>query len=119
MRIYSAERRLFFLNSVGLLQNKILLNTEYGVTIGEVYPIKNHRKGVLHIGEHKFNYIIEQNMLHLQDKRRKPLISFSFTDTETTSSHEAATIVFTLAWLYVHANLSEATARKASALYVS
>lgn len=117
IRIFSAERRLFFLSNVGLLQNKILLNTEYGVTIGENYPIKNHRKGVLHIGENKFLYSLDKNMLELYDRRRQPVINFRIN--ETLDGYETAAILFTITWLYTHAELNEAIAHKASTLYAS
>ncbi|HEX6182232.1 MAG TPA: hypothetical protein VFZ47_13360 [Chitinophagaceae bacterium] len=117
IRIFSAEQRLFFLDDVGLLQNKILLNTEYGVTIGEVYPTKNHHKGVAHIGDKKYSYTIENNMLEVFDKKRQPLLNFNLADSDALDNYEAAGILFAVVWL--HSELSAATARKASAPYVS
>ena len=117
IRIYSAERRLFFLNDVGLLQNKILLNTEYGVTIGESYPTKDHHKGVVHIGDKKYSYIIENNKLQLFDRRRNPVMNYNLPEEDALDNYEAAGILFTVTWL--HSELNATTTHKASNLYVS
>lgn len=118
IRIFSSERRLFFLNSVGLLQNRILLNTEYGVTIGEIYP-KNSRKGAVHFGDDKFFYNIADNLLEIHDKKRRPVLNFNLAVGEKPDSYQTAGILFTAIWLMMHSDLSAATARKASVLYAS
>ena len=118
IRIFSSERRLFFLNNAGLLQNKILLTTEYGVTIGEIYPVKNNQKGVLHLGDHKFHYSIEKNLLGISDKRRQPVLNFNL-EGELPDNYELAGILFTVTWLMVHSELNATAAHKASVLYAS
>ena len=117
IRIFSAEQRLFFLDDVGLLQNKILLNTEYGVTIGEVYPTKNHHKGVAHIGDKKYTYTIENNMLDVYDRKRQPVLNFNLADSDALDNYEAAGILFAVVWL--HSELNATTTHKASVPYVS
>ena len=117
IRIFSSERRVFFLDDVGLLQNKILLNTEYGVTIGEVYPTRNHHKGVVHVGDNKYSYTIENNMLEIYDKRRRPVINYNLSDANTLDNYEVAGILFAVVWLLTE--LNGATTHKASNQYVS
>ena len=117
IRIFSSERRLFFLNDVGVLQNKILLNTEYGVTIGENYPTKNHHKGVIHVGDKKYTYSLENNMLEIYDRSRKPILNFNFSEADTLDNYEASGILFAVVWL--HTETSATTAHKALARYVS
>jgi hypothetical protein len=115
IRLHYSQKRLFFLSQEGLLQNKILLKTEYGVAIGENYYIKNHRKGILHLSDKKFHYTVEQNGVQLCDKKKQPLAGIAFEGAGTIDSHEMSAVVFSMAWLL----LSETTAHKALSPYAS
>ena len=119
VRLHSNERRVFFLEQVGLLQNKILLKTEYGFEIGENYHIKHQHKGVFHLSKDKFSYSVEQNAIHISDKRKQLMGSFSFANATALDSYELATLLFSLAWMLTNGQISAATAHKASGLYVS
>jgi hypothetical protein len=119
VRLHSNERRVFFLEQVGLLQNKILLKTEYGVQIGENYHIKHQHKGIFHLSKDKFSYWIEQNAIRIADKRRQIMASFSFENAKALDSYELSTLLFSLAWMLTNGQISAATAHKASGLYVS
>lgn len=119
VRLHSNERRVFFLEQVGFLQNKILLKTEYGVQIGENYHFRHQQKGIFHLSKDKFSYWIENNAIRIADKRRQLTASFSLDNALSLDSYELSTVLFSLAWMLTSGEISEATAHKASALYVS
>lgn len=118
IRLNSTERRVFFLELVGFLQNKILLKSEYGVEIGENFHIKQH-KGILHLAKDKFSYRVEKDALSIYDKRKKTMINVVLDNANALASQTVSALVFSLAWLWNTAELNGATAHKASALYVS
>jgi hypothetical protein len=118
LRLHSTERRLFFLSQEGLLQNKMVLKTEYGFEIGENHQVK-HNKGIIHLGETKANYTLQKDSIEISDRHKKPLMSFAFPDAETLNGHELSAVLFSLMWLYVQSEISATTTRKASGLYAS
>jgi hypothetical protein len=119
VRLHSNERRLFFVEEVGLLQSKIILETEYGVQIGENYLIKHQNKGVLHLANKKFSYRIDDNGINIMDKRKNPIASFALDKATALDNLEIAALVFSLAWLIINEGISVITAHKASVLYAS
>lgn len=119
VRLHSNDRRLFFLEEVGLLQSKIILETEYGVEIGENYLIKHQNKGILHLSEDKFSYKIDDTGINLFDKRKNPVAHFALDKATALDSYETSGLLFSLAWLIVSEGISVARAHKASVLYAS
>lgn len=119
VRLHLTERRVFFLEQVGILQNKILLKTEYGVQIGENYYMKHQHKGVLHLTEKKFTYTIQANVANLYGKHRQPIGNFTFDKSIELDSYETSAVMFSLAWFLTNADLNATAVRKASGLYVS
>lgn len=100
IRIHASEQRQFFLSqSGGFLQNKIVLQTEYGQEIGENYYINSRKKGILHLSGNKFFYKINSGSLDIQDKRRQPLANFTFSEASRIDSNEMTAVLFSLAWL--------------------
>ena len=102
------------MEQAGFLQNKIVLETEYGFEIGENHHMRNQQKGILHFDNKKFFYKLHDNSINMYDRRKNPVANFTLDKATELDSHEASALLFSLAWL-----LSEATAHKASAQYVS
>lgn len=119
VRLHSNDRRLFFVEEVGLLQSKIILETEYGVQIGENYFMKHQNKGMLHLTDDKFSYKINDTGIDLYDKRKNPVAHFALDKATSLDSFETSGLLFSLAWLIVSEGISVTRARKASVLYAS
>ena len=111
-RINSKERRLFFMEQSGFLQNKIVVKSEYGVEIAENNHQRNQYKGTLHLGNQKFSYKLHTDSINLYDKHKNPVANFSLEKASLLDSYEASALLFSLAWL-----LNATAAHKASAQY--
>lgn len=102
-----------------MLQNKIILETEYGVQIGENYFIKHQNKGMLHLANDKFSYKIDDTGINLFDRHKNPVAHFALDKATGLDSYEISGLVFSLAWLIINEGISVTTAHKASVLYAS
>lgn len=117
VRLQSNERRVFFLEEVGLLQSKILLKTEYGVQIGENYYTKQQHKGVLYLSKEKFSYSIEADAINIRHKRQQMI--FQLDNAIALNAQDVSALLFSLSWLITNAEISATAAHKASGQYVS
>src|SRR5690349_7608206 len=64
-RLHHNTHRLFFLEYAGVMQQKILLNSEYGVELGEMQLQKQGQYGSLVINDLKYYYSDDETGLHL------------------------------------------------------
>ena len=56
LRLTYSRHRLFFLEQRGLFKNKLIIKTQYGLTIGENhYTSKNHPSGNIYVQQMKFH----------------------------------------------------------------
>jgi hypothetical protein len=118
IRVHASQKRQFFLSrSTAFLQQKIVLQTEYGLEIGENFYINNRKKGILHLSGHKFFYQIHPGGLDISDKRKQLLGRFNF-ETSGIDNYEMTAILFTLAWM-CEEKIIAVTAHKVSGLYAS
>jgi hypothetical protein len=69
LRLDGNSKRLFFLEVQGVLQKKVLLRTEYGITIGET-ALTDKLPGPLLLNGHKFFYRLENDQWMLLDNER-------------------------------------------------
>jgi hypothetical protein len=93
LRIKAHDRRLFFIEKAGFLQQKFLLRTEYNVVAGEVLPLKNQHSGILIFENRKFSYLLKDNEVSLTSKKE----NFSFTievDSTSMDSFEISALLF-------------------------
>lgn len=119
VRLNSNERRVFFLEEVGVLQSKVLLKTEYGVQIGENYYSRHQHKGLLYLSKEKLSYTIEANAIKIFGKRQHLIASFELDKAISLEACDVSALLFSLAWMHANTELSAAAAHKASGLYVS
>lgn len=64
------DKRLFFIEKTGLLQNKFLIRTEYSVITGEVRPNGDWHSGVVILENKKCNYMLKNNVLTFSSKKQ-------------------------------------------------
>lgn len=119
VRLHSNERRVFFLEDVGLLQNKTLLKTEYGVQIGENFYTKQQHKGMLYLSKQKFHYTLDNDGVKIYNKRQQLIASFKLENATALNTAEVSALLFSLAWMLDNKEISVTAAHKASGLYVS
>lgn len=100
IRINAVQRRLFFMSAAGLLQNKIMLETEYGVGIGENYHLRNQHKGILYLADRKYNYTISKNGVSVRDRNKNVIANCSFENADKADSFEISAVLFSITWLY-------------------
>jgi hypothetical protein len=117
VRLQSNERRVFFLEEVGVLQSKILLKTEYGVQIGENYYTKQQHKGVLYLSKQKFSYSIDADAINMYHKRQQ--LIFQLDKANALDAQDVSALLFSLAWMLTNAEISATAAHTASGQYVS
>jgi hypothetical protein len=93
-RLTAGEKRLFFIEKAGFLQNKYLLRTEYSVITGEVYPVKNWHSGIVSIDNKKINYFLKENLLVLSSKKEKISLTIELDDAEKLNQSELCALLF-------------------------
>jgi len=98
VRINSGQKRVFFIKSAGLLQNRILLATEYGVEIAENH-VKNRNKGFIQLGHEKFHYTFNEETITLLNKAKQPLLELALQQTKSIDNYAMSAILFSTAWL--------------------
>lgn len=64
------DKRLFFIEKTGLLQNKFLIRTEYSVITGEVHPNGDGHSGVVVLENKKYHYLFKNNVLTFSSKKQ-------------------------------------------------
>ena len=70
IRLQAGERRLYFLEQVWHANNKIELQTEYSIVIGEIQMNRERLSGnVIMDGQH-YTFTTEKDQVHLQENTR-------------------------------------------------
>lgn len=81
IRINAGDRRLYFLEQIGYLQNRMELKTEYSIVIGETYFNKDHLSGITILDGQKYSFTIEDDQLNLfENHRSKTTVSIEHLD---------------------------------------
>lgn len=93
-RINAGDKRLFFIERTGLLQNKFLVRTEYSVIIGEFHPIRNWHSGVVILENKKRNYLIKDDSVILSSKKKDFAISIAMNDVDKLDQQELCALLF-------------------------
>lgn len=93
-RIAAGDKRLFFIEKAGFLQNKFLIRTEYSVIIGEIYPVRNWHSGMIAFENKKYNYRIKDNMLVLSYKKEDLSLVIEISDTANIDQSELYSLAF-------------------------
>lgn len=93
-RLTADDKRLFFIEKAGFLQNKFLLRTEYSVVAAEVYPVKNWHSGIVSTDNKKFNYLLKDNLLVLSSKKENLSLAIELDDTDKLGQSELCALLF-------------------------
>jgi len=93
-RLTADDKRLFFIEKTGFLQNKYLLKTEYSVVTGEINPVKNWHSGIVITDDKKFNYSLKENLLSLSSRKENLSLSLEVDNAESIHQVELFALVF-------------------------
>ena len=94
IRLNTSDKRLFFLERVGMLQPKMMLETEYSVMIGESYFNKNRSNGVMIVNEQKFNFTITREEIHFYDRQKQMLAELTIPKVNDLELYEFTALTF-------------------------
>jgi hypothetical protein len=93
-RLTAGDKRLFFIEKTGFLQNKFLIRTEYSVVTGEILPTKNWCSGIVAFENKKYNFSLQENSIILSSKKEGVLPRIEITETESLTQPEFYALLF-------------------------
>jgi hypothetical protein len=93
-RLTAGDKRLFFIEKTGFLQNKFLIRTEYSVVAGTILPTKNRHSGIIIFENKKYNYFLKENLLALSSKKENPSMAIEIADAATMGKSEFYALLF-------------------------
>lgn len=93
-RLTAGDKRLFFIERAGFLQNKYILRTEYSIVAGEVYPEKNWRSGIAIMEDKKSQYLLKDNLLALSSKKENFSLTIEVNDSNNLNPSELFALLF-------------------------
>lgn len=99
-RLHYTHQRLFFLEDVGVLQQKIALKSEYGITVGELQPQRNSQNGSIIVNNLKYYYKEDHSSIQLFDKNKQRVVSIGVNFISELGIFEVASLLFSLAWIF-------------------
>jgi len=109
-RLNAATKRLFFIESSGLLQNKTVLKTEYGVEIGEWITLRSIKNGFIKLNDQRLDYQIIGQQFRITNKKQI-IVVCDFSNLKELEKLELAAILFSIAWL-INETVEEKAATK-------
>lgn len=98
-RLAAGDKRLFFIEKAGFLQNKFILRTEYSIVAGEVYPVKNWHSGIASIENKKFDYFLKDDLLVLSSKKENLYFSIEVNNSDNLNPSELFALLFSSLWV--------------------
>ena len=96
-RLTAGDKRLFFVERTGFLQNKYLVRTEYSQVVGEVHPGKNVQSGFLVMDNNKFHYELSNKVLELANKNEKFVVTIEVEEMSKVNAAELCALLFSTA----------------------
>ena len=112
-RIAANEKRLFFIEKVGLLQSKFLVRTEYSVVNAEIFPSRNGHSGLIIFDGKKYTFERNEGSFHLSNKRENFSLTSEISEKEIFDEFELYSLL--IATLRLSRKISTA---KTEALFV-
>ena len=98
LRIAGLSKRLFFLQVQGFLQKKVVLCSEYGVSLGETVFTEQPSQGQLVLNEQKFFYKLKDDRLMLMDGEKNNIGESEILQKEAQRGYEFYSLLFGFAW---------------------
>jgi hypothetical protein len=106
-RITANDKRLFFLDKTGFLQQRVLIRTEYNIITGEILPKKLH-SGLVIFENKKYNYLIKQDSIAVHSKKGDFSLTIAIDGTAVSDQAEIYALLFgTLRLAMAHQAKSE------------
>ena len=93
-RINALDKRLFFIEKTGFLQNKFLVRNEYSLIVGEFHPLRNWHSGVIMLENKKRNYLLKNDSIMLFSKTEEFSISIAMNDVDKSDQNELFALLF-------------------------
>ena len=93
-RLTAEDKRLFFIEKAGFLQNKYFLKTEYSIITGEVSPARDWHSGIIVIESKKFNYFLKNDLLTLSSKKESFSMSIEINHVNDINQSELFALLF-------------------------
>lgn len=95
IRLNTGDRRLFFMERTGLLQQRILLRTEYSVVVGESH-FRNRQSGTLILDGEKFSFTTENGRVQLFNRSHQLVAETTIDAPELLDPYEFSALLFGL-----------------------
>lgn len=93
-RLTAGDKRLFFIEKTGFLQNKFLIRTEYSVVTGEILPMKNWRSGIIVFENKKYNFSLLENSIVFSSKKESFAPNIEIASTQSLQQVELYALLF-------------------------
>ena len=103
LRLTGTSKRLLFLRVQGLLQKKVLLQTEYGISLGETALADKLSAGQLTLNDQRFFYEVTTDQLFLFNTEKQLLASCGLPADLAFEKLELYGLLFGFAWFVVPA----------------
>jgi hypothetical protein len=100
IRLNIPDKRLFFLERGGFLQNRILLKTEYNVVAGEHYCSRNWRTGILIQDKQKLSFSVDSDRLLLWTRQKELFVESTIEGLKGLDLFEFSGLLFALGKIY-------------------
>lgn len=101
LRLSGTSKRLLFLRVQGLLQKRVLLQTEYGIALGETALADKLSAGPITLNEQKLFYEVKNDQISLFDSEKQLLASCSLPADVSPEKLELYSLLFGFAWFVV------------------
>jgi hypothetical protein len=92
-RITANDKRLFFLDKTGFLQNRFLIRTEYNIIAGEILP-KKSQSGLVIFENKKYNYLIQEDLVAVYSKKGDFSLTIAIDGTAVSDQTEIYALLF-------------------------
>jgi hypothetical protein len=102
VRIQFEEKRLFFLEMRGPLQQKLHVKSEYGVVLARIDLPKSAGMGIVTLDDTSFHYDIYNAAIKLFNLQNNLLTECTIEPYENIPNFELAALTFAYTWIYQH-----------------
>jgi len=93
-RLTASDKRLFFIEKTGFLQNKFLVKTEYSMVTGEILPVRNWHSGIAIFENKKYHYFLKEDLLVLSLKKENFSHAIAIDNAEALDQPELCALLF-------------------------
>ena len=99
-RLLYASQRLFFLEDNGILQQKIALKSEYGVSLGEIHPQHYGQDGTILLNQTKYYFTKSDTGYAIFDKTKNLIANLGVACVHALNIFERSSLLFAFAWIF-------------------